>query len=71
MIDAFIRGNVALLQKKDPKLCSLQILCNQQQCDEHHDYSFLVSVTKHHRWNCTKCLGRVKISSPTITSETV
>ncbi|KAF8733514.1 hypothetical protein HU200_014814 [Digitaria exilis] len=34
-----MRGYVALQQKKDPKLCSLQIFCNQQQYDGHHNNS--------------------------------
>lgn len=71
MTGDFVRGYVALLQKKDPKLCSLQIFSKQQQCDEHHNNSSPVSVANHHRWNCSKCLDRVKNSATRTTSETV
>ncbi|WVZ88593.1 hypothetical protein U9M48_035094 [Paspalum notatum var. saurae] len=43
-----LRGYVALLQKKDPKLRSLQIYGDQQQYDEHHNSSPL-SVAKYRR----------------------
>lgn len=71
MIYTFGRGYVALQQKKDPKLCSLQIFCNQQQYDGHHDNSSPLFVAKYQRWNCSNCLGRLKKSGHRTTSETV
>ncbi|WVZ88604.1 hypothetical protein U9M48_035104 [Paspalum notatum var. saurae] len=68
MLYTFVRGHVALLQKKDPKLCSFQIFSDQQQYDENHNSSPL-SVAKYHRWNCTKCLDRVKTSGHRTKSE--
>ena len=67
----FGRGYVAMRQKKDPKLCSLQIFRNQQQYDEHHNNSSPLLVAKYQRWNCSSCLNRVKTSGHRTTSETV
>ncbi|WVZ72929.1 hypothetical protein U9M48_021311 [Paspalum notatum var. saurae] len=61
-----IRGYVALLQKKDPRLSSLQIFCN----DGHPSNSPPLSVAKYHRWNCSNCLNKVKNSGHRTTSET-
>ncbi|OEL31843.1 hypothetical protein BAE44_0007137 [Dichanthelium oligosanthes] len=76
MIYTFGRGYVALYQKKDPKLCSLQIFSNQQQYDEHHNNSSPPNnnsspllVAKYQRWNCSNCLDRVKKSGHRTTSE--
>uniref|UniRef100_K3XE32 Embryonic flower 1-like protein n=1 Tax=Setaria italica TaxID=4555 RepID=K3XE32_SETIT len=66
-----MRGYVALHQKKDPKLCSLRIFCNQQQYDEHNNNSSPLLVAKYQRWNCSNCLDRVKNSGHRTTSETV
>ncbi|CAO2205057.1 unnamed protein product [Urochloa humidicola] len=66
-----IRGYVALHQKKDPKLCSLQIFCNQQQCDGQHNNSSPLLVAKYQRWNCSNCLVRAKNSGRRTTSGTV
>ncbi|PUZ58816.1 hypothetical protein GQ55_5G537800 [Panicum hallii var. hallii] len=66
-----MRGYVALRQKKDPKLRSLQIFRNQQQYDEHHNNSSPLLVAKYQRWNCSSCLDRVKNSGHRTTSETV
>ncbi|CAN6213826.1 unnamed protein product [Urochloa humidicola] len=66
-----MRGYVALRQKKDPRLCSPQIFCNQQQCDEHHNNSSQLLVAKYQRWNCSNCLVRVKNSGHRTTSGTV
>jgi hypothetical protein len=71
MIYTFGRGYVALRQKKDPKLRSLQIFRNQQQYDEHHNNSSPLLVAKYQRWNCSSCLDRVKNSGHRTTSETV
>jgi hypothetical protein len=59
-----------MLQKKDPKLCSPHIFHNQPQYDQHHDSS-PVLVSKYSRWNCSKCLDRVKVSGQRPTSENV
>ncbi|CAL5079873.1 unnamed protein product [Urochloa decumbens] len=66
-----MRGYVAQHQKKDPKLCSPQIFCNQQQCDEQHNNSSQLLVAKYQRWNCSNCLVRVKNSGHRTTSGTV
>ncbi|KAJ1265005.1 hypothetical protein BS78_08G044500 [Paspalum vaginatum] len=64
-----LRGFVALLQKKDPKHCSLQIYGDKQQYDEHHNSSPL-SVAKYRQWDCTNCLDKLKTSGHRTTSET-
>lgn len=67
-----LRGYVALLQKKDPKLCSLQIFSNnQRQYDENHRSPPPLSAPKHRRWNCSKCVEEVKIPVHRTTSETI
>uniref|UniRef100_A0A0E0JFY2 Embryonic flower 1-like protein n=1 Tax=Oryza punctata TaxID=4537 RepID=A0A0E0JFY2_ORYPU len=58
-----IRGYVALLQKKDPKFCSLsRIFHDQKKCDEHKSSSSPFSVAKFRRWDCSKCLDKLKTS---------
>uniref|UniRef100_A0A0D3ELC9 Embryonic flower 1-like protein n=3 Tax=Oryza barthii TaxID=65489 RepID=A0A0D3ELC9_9ORYZ len=58
-----IRGYVALLQKKDPKFCSLsRIFHDQKKCDEHKASSSPFSVAKFRRWDCSKCLDKLKTS---------
>lgn len=66
---AFVRGYVSMLQKKDPKLCSPHIFHNQPQHDEHHDSSPVLVSKHHHRWDCSKCIDRVKVSGHRPTSE--
>ncbi|KAL5649366.1 hypothetical protein ACJX0J_040175, partial [Zea mays] len=63
-------GYVAMLQKKDPKLCSPHIFHSQPQYDEHHGSSPLL-VSKYRRWDCSKCLERVKVSGHRPTSGNV
>ncbi|KAG0517020.1 hypothetical protein BDA96_09G052000 [Sorghum bicolor] len=62
-----LRGYVAMLQKKDPKLCSPHIFHNQPQY-EHHDSSPVLVSKSYHRWDCPKCLDRVKVSGHRPTS---
>ncbi|XP_006643943.1 uncharacterized protein LOC102701944 [Oryza brachyantha] len=58
-----IRGYVALLQKKDPKFRSLsRIFLDQKKCNGHQASSSPFSVAKFRRWDCSKCLEKLKAS---------
>ncbi|KAG8045750.1 hypothetical protein GUJ93_ZPchr0008g12007 [Zizania palustris] len=67
-----IRGYVALLQKKHPKLCSLsRIFHEQNKWDEQQASSSPFSVANFRRWDCSKCLDKMKISDHRTTPITV